>query len=189
MVPLASAGFHVVAPDQRGYGRTTGWDSAYDGDLDSFRLTILVRDAAGLVSAIGYRSVAAAGGHDFGSPVAAWCALLRPDVFRSVALMSAPLGVRHRCRSISWRRRRRPRRMPQPWASGHRGQRALPRPGASVRPRRTGLRQRRHDGRYSGACREVRGTGAAVMDHSRSVREQPIVRCIADDKNSGVPSG
>ena len=92
MVPLASAGFRVVAPDQRGYGRTTGWDSAYDGDLDSFRLTNLVRDAAGLVSAIGYRSVAAVVGHDFGSPVAAWCALLRPDVFRSVALMSAPFG-------------------------------------------------------------------------------------------------
>ena len=38
----------------------------------------------------GYRSVAAVVGHDFGSPVAAWCALVRPDVFRSVALMSAP---------------------------------------------------------------------------------------------------
>jgi len=92
MVPLASAGFHVVAPDQRGYGRTTGWDSAYDGDLDSFRLANLVRDAVGLVSAIGYRFVTAVVGHDFGSPVAAWCALLRPDVFRSVALMSAPFG-------------------------------------------------------------------------------------------------
>ena len=33
MLPLASAGFHVVAPDQRGYGRTTGWDADYDGDL------------------------------------------------------------------------------------------------------------------------------------------------------------
>jgi pimeloyl-ACP methyl ester carboxylesterase len=31
-------------------------------------------------------------GHDFGSPVAAWCALLRPDVFRSVVLMSAPFA-------------------------------------------------------------------------------------------------
>src|SRR6187402_1976309 len=33
MLPLAAAGFHVVAPDQRGYGRTTGWDAHYDGDL------------------------------------------------------------------------------------------------------------------------------------------------------------
>src|ERR1044071_3801893 len=38
MLPLADAGFHVVAPDQRGYGRTTGWDADYDGDLDSFRI-------------------------------------------------------------------------------------------------------------------------------------------------------
>jgi pimeloyl-ACP methyl ester carboxylesterase len=92
MLPLAAAGYHVVAPDQRGYGRTTGWDGAYDGDLASFRLANLVRDALGLVSALGYRSVAAVVGHDFGSPVAAYCALIRPDVFRSVALMSAPFG-------------------------------------------------------------------------------------------------
>src|ERR1700688_357277 len=42
MLPLAQAGFHVVAPDQRGYGRTTGWDDAYDGDLASFRPLNLV---------------------------------------------------------------------------------------------------------------------------------------------------
>jgi pimeloyl-ACP methyl ester carboxylesterase len=92
MLPLASAGFHVIAPDQRGYGRTTGWDDDYDGDLASFRILNLVRDVLGLVSALGLRSVAAVVGHDFGSPVAAWCALLRPDVFRSVVLMSAPFG-------------------------------------------------------------------------------------------------
>jgi pimeloyl-ACP methyl ester carboxylesterase len=90
MGPLAAAGYRVVAPDQRGYGRTTGWDAAYDGDLASFRLLNLTRDAIGLVAALGYRSVAAVIGHDFGSPVAARCALLRPDVFRSVALMSSP---------------------------------------------------------------------------------------------------
>ena len=92
MEPLAAAGFHVIAPDQRGYGRTTGWDADYDGDLASFRLLNLVRDAMGLVSALGHRSVAAVIGHDFGSPVAAYCALARPDVFRSVVLMSAPFA-------------------------------------------------------------------------------------------------
>jgi len=90
MLPLASAGFHVVAPDQRGYGRTTGWSADYDADLAPFRLLNLVRDALGLVSGLGHRSVAAVVGHDFGSPIAAWSALVRPDVFRSVALMSAP---------------------------------------------------------------------------------------------------
>lgn len=92
MLPLAEAGYHVIAPDQRGYGRTTGWDPDYDGDLGSFRLLNLVRDALGLVSAFGLRSVAAVVGHDFGASVAAWCALVRPDVFRAVTLMSAPFA-------------------------------------------------------------------------------------------------
>ena len=92
MPPLAAAGFYVVAPDQRGYGRSTGWDDGYDGDLDSFRLPNLVRDALGLVAALGFRSVTGVVGHDFGSPVAAYCALIRPDVFRSVVLMSAPFA-------------------------------------------------------------------------------------------------
>ena len=92
MPALAAAGFHVVAPDQRGYGRTTGWNSAYDGDVNSFRLLNLVRDARGLVAALGWRSVAAVVGHDFGAAVAANCALLHPDVFRPVVLMSAPFG-------------------------------------------------------------------------------------------------
>ncbi len=90
MPALAGAGFHVVAPDQRGYGRTAGWSADYDGDLAPFRPLNLVRDALGLVRALGHRAVAGVVGHDFGSPVAAWCALLRPDVFRSVSLMSAP---------------------------------------------------------------------------------------------------
>src|ERR1700731_737801 len=92
MPALAEAGYHVVAPDQRGYGRTTGWDADYDGDLASFRILNIVRDALGLVFALGHRSVAAVVGHDFGAPVAAYCALARPDVFRSVVMMSAPFG-------------------------------------------------------------------------------------------------
>ena len=92
MLPLAAAGFRVVAPDQRGYGRTTGWDGDYDGDLGSFRILNAVRDALGLVSALGYPDVALVAGHDFGASIAAWCALVRPDMFRSVALMSAPFA-------------------------------------------------------------------------------------------------
>jgi pimeloyl-ACP methyl ester carboxylesterase len=44
------------------------------------------------VSALGHRSVAAAIGHDQGSPLAGWCAVVRPDIFRSVVMMSAPFG-------------------------------------------------------------------------------------------------
>ena len=59
MLPLAQAGYHVVAPDQRGYGQTTGWDGDYDGDVASFRLLNLVQDALALVNAMGWRSVSA----------------------------------------------------------------------------------------------------------------------------------
>lgn len=92
MLPLAAAGYHVIAPDQRGYGRTIGWDGDYDGDLKSFGILNLVRDALGLIHAMGYATVEAVVGHDFGSSVAAWCALLRPDVFKTMVLMSAPFA-------------------------------------------------------------------------------------------------
>lgn len=94
MPALAAAGWYVVAPDQRGYGRTTGWTADYDdpADLDAVHLFNLVRDQLALLHALGRPHVQAVVGHDFGSPVAAWCALVRPDVFRAVALMSAPFA-------------------------------------------------------------------------------------------------
>ncbi|MCP5149139.1 MAG: alpha/beta fold hydrolase [Ectothiorhodospiraceae bacterium] len=92
MPALADAGYRVIAPDQRGYGRTIGWDDRYAGDLASFRFVNLVRDAIGLLHALGVREVAAVVGHDFGASVAAWSALLRPDVFRATVLMSAPFA-------------------------------------------------------------------------------------------------
>lgn len=88
---LAEAGFHVMAPDLRGYGRTDGTGVGYDDDLRPFRMLNEIRDMLALVSAFGYRHVHLAG-HDFGSLVASWCAVARPDVFRSVVLMSAPFG-------------------------------------------------------------------------------------------------
>src|SRR5438093_7797296 len=92
MLPIAAAGYHVMAPDLRGYGRTGGTDVKYDDDLAPWRTLNEVTDMVALVSAFGARSIAAVVGHDFGSPVAAWCAVMRPDVFRSVVLMSAPFA-------------------------------------------------------------------------------------------------
>jgi len=92
MPTLADAGYHVIAPDQRGYGRTTGWDNRYDADLAPYRPFNLVRDAVGLVHALGIREVASIIGHDFGATVAAFGSLLRPDLFRSMILMSAPFS-------------------------------------------------------------------------------------------------
>jgi pimeloyl-ACP methyl ester carboxylesterase len=92
LVALAQAGFHVVAPDLRGCGRTTGSDDRYDGDWRASQLLNMVDDALALVQALGHTHVHTLVGHDFGSPVSAWCALTRPDVFRSVVLMSAPFS-------------------------------------------------------------------------------------------------
>jgi pimeloyl-ACP methyl ester carboxylesterase len=88
LMPLANAGFRAIAPDLRGYGRTTGWDADFDGDLRQFRILNVTRDVVALVSALGIRSVDAVAGHDFGASVAAICALVRPDIFKRLVLMT-----------------------------------------------------------------------------------------------------
>src|SRR6202051_634981 len=62
MMPLAAAGYQVIAPDQRGFGRTPGWDDSYDADPDPFRMLNMVRDVMALVYALGHRSVALVAG-------------------------------------------------------------------------------------------------------------------------------
>ena len=92
MGPLAAAGYHVFAPDVRGYGRTSGADTVkYSDDLRPFGTVNRIRDMLALVSALGYRTVNVVG-HDQGSPLAGWCACVRPDIFRTVAMSSAPYG-------------------------------------------------------------------------------------------------
>jgi pimeloyl-ACP methyl ester carboxylesterase len=89
---LAAAGYHGIAPDQRGYGRTTGWSKDYDADLSSFRFLNLLRDSIGVLYALGHRTAEAVVGHDFGAAVASFLALVRPDMFKRMVLMSAPFG-------------------------------------------------------------------------------------------------
>ncbi len=91
MIPLAESGYHVIAPDQRGYGRTIGGDCSYDCNLSSFHPHNLAQDIRGLANALGCVRISVVG-HDFGSPVAAFCALKYPDFVSAVALMSAPFS-------------------------------------------------------------------------------------------------
>jgi pimeloyl-ACP methyl ester carboxylesterase len=81
---LAEAGFHAVAPDQRGYGQTDRPEP-----IDAYHIFQLTGDIVGLVHALGGEQAVIAG-HDWGAPVAWYCALLRPDIFRAVALLSVP---------------------------------------------------------------------------------------------------
>ena len=85
---LAAAGFHVVAPDMRGYGQTD-----IPKAIDQFTLLHLVGDIIGLIDAIGVDTAVIAG-HDWGAPVAWNAALLRPDRFRGVIGLSVPFRPR-----------------------------------------------------------------------------------------------
>lgn len=80
---LAAAGWHVVAPDLRGYGASDKPPRGYD-------VPTLAADVAGLVRALGHRDAAVIG-HDWGGFVAAWLATVNPDVVRRLAL----LGIAH----------------------------------------------------------------------------------------------
>ena len=81
---LAAAGFRVVAPDQRGYGQTDA-----PAPIESYHILNLVGDIVGLVNSLGVESAVIVG-HDWGAPVAWNSALLRPDIFRAIALLSVP---------------------------------------------------------------------------------------------------
>jgi pimeloyl-ACP methyl ester carboxylesterase len=89
LAALASAGFHAIAPDMRGYGR-----SDQPAAIEQYTLLHLVGDMVGLLDALGIEQAAIAG-HDWGAPVAWHAALLRPDRFRAVIGLSVP----HRPRS------------------------------------------------------------------------------------------
>ena len=85
---LADAGFHAVAPDQRGYGKS---DKPHS--IDSYTIMHLVGDIVGLVHALG-ADTAVVCGHDWGAPVAWNCAVMRPDIFQAVVALSVPWGRR-----------------------------------------------------------------------------------------------
>lgn len=85
---VAAAGYRAVAIDVRGYGR-----SSKPAAIDAYRMVELVADNLGVVEALG-EDRAVIVGHDWGSPIAANSALLRPDVFSALVLLSVPYNAR-----------------------------------------------------------------------------------------------
>lgn len=81
---LAAAGYRAVAPDVRGYGRSSRPEA-----VEAYRMTELVADAVAVVRGLGEERAVVVG-HDWGANIAAVCALLHPEVFRAVGLLSVP---------------------------------------------------------------------------------------------------
>jgi pimeloyl-ACP methyl ester carboxylesterase len=86
---LADAGFHAVAPDMRGYGRTDRPEA-----IEDYTIFHLSGDVIGLIGALGEKQAIVVG-HDWGAAVAWHVALFRPDLCRAVVAMSVPFQPRN----------------------------------------------------------------------------------------------
>ncbi|WP_225206426.1 alpha/beta fold hydrolase [Novosphingobium huizhouense] len=86
--PLAAAGYHVVAPDMRGYGKSDKPEA-----IDAYNQVEIVNDIIGLIPALGYEQAVVIG-HDWGAPTAWATALFHPDKVRAVGGLSVPFMPR-----------------------------------------------------------------------------------------------
>lgn len=86
--PLAAAGYHVVAPDMRGYGK-----SDKPPNITDYVQTEVIKDIIGLIPALGYENAVVIG-HDWGAPTAWATALFHPDKVRAVGGLSVPFMPR-----------------------------------------------------------------------------------------------
>lgn len=95
---LAQAGYHVLAPDQRGYGGSSAPDA-----VEAYDIHALTGDLVGLLDHVG-AAQAVFIGHDWGAMVVWQTALLHPDRVRAVAGLSVPPIPRARTRPTQrWR--------------------------------------------------------------------------------------
>jgi len=85
---LAEAGFHVVAPDMRGYGKSDRPEA-----IDQYTIFHLVGDLVGLLDGL-EAPTAVIIGHDWGATIAWQAARLRPDRFRAIVSLSVPFRPR-----------------------------------------------------------------------------------------------
>jgi pimeloyl-ACP methyl ester carboxylesterase len=99
---LAEAGFHAIAPDLRGYGQTEQPKA-----IEAYDIFQLTGDLVGLVNALGGTPTLIVG-HDWGAWVTQIAALLRPDLFRAVVLLSVPFLPRGRISPSEWEQQKYP---------------------------------------------------------------------------------
>jgi pimeloyl-ACP methyl ester carboxylesterase len=85
---LAAAGYRVLAPDMRGYGRSSAPEAIEDYDI-----VALCGDLCGLLDACGERSAVFVG-HDWGAIVVWQLAVLHPERVAAVAGLSVPFVPR-----------------------------------------------------------------------------------------------
>jgi pimeloyl-ACP methyl ester carboxylesterase len=97
--PLAAAGYRVVAPDLRGFGR-----SDCPGEVHRYEMLQSVADLVGLLRALGERTAVVIG-HDLGAWLAYAAAQTRPDLFTALVMLNTPAGPREKCKpSDAWLR-------------------------------------------------------------------------------------
>ncbi|OMC49530.1 epoxide hydrolase [Mycobacterium sp. IS-2888] len=96
---LAEAGYHVLAPDQRGYGGSSAPDA-----IAAYNIRELTADIVGLLDDVGAERAVWVG-HDWGAPVAWHAPLLHPDrVSAVVGLSVPPLPRSHVAPTKAWRK-------------------------------------------------------------------------------------
>jgi pimeloyl-ACP methyl ester carboxylesterase len=86
--PLAAAGYHAVAPDMRGYGKSDRPEA-----IEAYNQVEVVADIMGLIPALGYEA-AVVFGHDWGAPTAWSTALTHPEQVTAVGALSVPFSPR-----------------------------------------------------------------------------------------------
>lgn len=89
--PLSSAGYYVLAPDQRGYNL-----SDKPAQLEAYVLDELGKDITGLIKAAG-RQKAVLVGHDWGGIVGWWLGIHSPEMLEKLVILNAPhpIAMRH----------------------------------------------------------------------------------------------
>lgn len=86
IAPLAAAGYHVIAPDLRGYN-----ESSRPRHIDAYRIPVVVQDIVELIEQHGGSCILV--GHDWGGIAAWFLAMTRPALVRKLVIMNAPHPV------------------------------------------------------------------------------------------------